>query len=269
LRKFWNYVIEQSLDDYSSQIAVLLCSWQSVIGSAVAAIVPGESHVRLDVAPGQFELIEAGKFATHWLPLGGSVDLVSSETTPSGTRSDDFVDSNLTIISDVLPQLTRICERIAVDQTHAGARVEFLIVRDTAAVRPIVWQFQPLRVRSRDIISGATLWPAEDVPIGSVVLARGYLQSVQSLSDIAFVRADRSKTLLLWVDVSRVNRDRDSNIQWARALAAASDVVVVAASPLSHFVALLREYGLRVYSVVDYPSHVAGEVAVVRAERSE
>jgi hypothetical protein len=64
LLEFWSHIIEQGLDDYSSEVAAIVGNWLPVVASAVTSAGPDTAVAEMDVVMGYPEGLEALPFET-------------------------------------------------------------------------------------------------------------------------------------------------------------------------------------------------------------
>ncbi len=269
LRALWTYVIDQRLDDYSAEVAVLGGNWLQTSASALVAADPASRQVHVDAVPGYPEGLESlayqtstvdldtGRVVARRMPKGGLTALSPHDETPTEVRASPDTPA---LTDQECVRAARVGYNLA-QKLEAPVRVEFLIVQRDGHRAVVVWQVERLSTGA----PVATYRLAGGAVPDSRAVASGTATRVTSLDEFATLDAADSATRILLLDITAMRaRDRAQQALIAEHAARLSCPVVVRSSPLSHFSAILRDYGAVVYAVREIlPDLVSGTAVTV------
>ena len=268
---FWRFIKDNGRDDYTAEVALLVCNWTDLRASVIAT-VPAEKDgavATLAALYGQLDGLESCahdvyevELATHVLrrmSVPDKRDAVrapgrSPEAVPTGLRQARVLDTEE--IKAVGHNLS------AIRDAFGAARVEFLILNgnDPANERVVTWQVSSL-TSAETRLRYFRVTPIAESGAGSAEV--GLLTPVRTPADIQLL-VEQPSGKLAYIDFIRSDfRQPALANAIALDLKRAGSPVLLRGSLLSHFAALLREYGVTVYPILEsldaFPadSHVA------------
>ncbi|PRX98003.1 PEP/pyruvate-binding domain-containing protein [Allonocardiopsis opalescens] len=269
--RYWRFIADNGRDDYTAEVALLVCNWTDLRASLIATLpAPDQGEVATVAALyGQLDGLES---------CGHDVYEIDLDT--AGTRREIVPDKPYAVrvpgtpAEPVPAELRRLpvldaderaavaANLLAIRKVFGPARVEMLVLHGDAPVRErvVTWQVSPLtpeeaRLRYfRAAVGGA----------GAAAAATGTLTPIRGPQDAGALRGGRPGRLA-YVDFSR-SAFRDPALANAMALdlKRAGCPVLLRGSLLSHFAALLRDYRVTVYPIIEPLDDVpAGSVVSV------
>jgi hypothetical protein len=252
LAKLFDYVIDNRLDDYTAEVAVLVGNWLTVVASAVAASDTATTSVHIDAVAGYPEALETEGYDTCEVDVGSGE--ASMRRRPGG-HADALSPEEYRRVAATCYALSR--------RLNSPLRIEVLIVERDETREMVVWQVDRIGTRPRAATYAITaLGSASSEPV-----LTGRALKVESLTDIIDFPPDNDSDVVLILDLSQLPpRDRAGQIFFAQRVSRSKNPVVLRGSPLSHLAALLREYDVAVYPVRVIDDLVSGTSVAITAE---
>jgi hypothetical protein len=251
LEALFRYVIDNGLDDYSAEVAVLAGNWLPVVASAVAAPESG-ARVHVDAVAGYPEALERATYESRLVEAAsGEVVVVGGPPQPVPALSvREYREA--AAVTDALSR--RLCSPL---------RVEILVVEHDGGRTMVVWQVD--RLTSHPGVATFVLAAGTAEHPGPLA---GRALKITSADDMLAASAQGNADAIVLPDASGMSaRDRDGQILIAQLAAKLGRPVVVRGSPLSHLAALLREYGVAVYPVREIDQQIrTGDSVTVAPE---
>lgn len=262
LESCWRQVLDGRRNDYTAEIAFQVSNWVRPRASVIATASGGSAV--LGALYGMLEGLETCTHDTYEIDL--PTRTVQRASTPhkafavlTAGRPPEPVPQRLrdraVLTDDEIRAVSRDVARIA---AHAGgARVEMLVPGDGAppGAQAITWQVA--EGPSAPGLRYYSVRPAERARPGAGAVASGVLTPVRRPEETS-LDATRLADSVVVLDLERFElRDPQRTAALAALLREAGRPVVVKGSLLSHFAALLREYGVSVYPVNELPPELA------------
>ncbi|MBV2154744.1 PEP/pyruvate-binding domain-containing protein [Kitasatospora sp. SUK 42] len=263
LERYWRYVLEHGKADYSAEVALLVANWTDLRASVIATAGAG-GPVEIGALFGQLEGLETCAHDRYTValpelrteradvphkPLAVTVPRRPPQPLPEELRDRRVLDEEE--VREAAAMTARLAERLG------PVRVELLVLNgaSAAAERVVAWQVTELRETAglryfhlRGAGAGGGTGGA-----GREAVASGRLTVLGAPEDVGAL--DGGGRRVVAVDFERFDlRDPQLATAIARALRAAGHPVLLKGSILSHFAALLREYGVAVYPVNSVPA---------------
>jgi hypothetical protein len=261
LESYWESVRGGGRVDYSTEVASLVSNWLLPRASVIATVPGGGQPIVIAAIYGLMEGLET---CSHdvFVVDANSLEVRSARIPPKpfavlpGHSQPQELPTELrdrpVLTDDEVRAITGVAGAVA---AAAGpARIEFLVrTPDAITDRPIItWQITSLAPYA-DISYYAVVASDEQHPV-----AEGRYVPLQSLDDIeglAFAEEPR----IAAINFERFKlRDPRLAAELAARLRDSGHRVALKGSVLSHFAALLREYGVTVFPVNELPSLPAG-----------
>lgn len=256
---FWRFIIDNGLDDYTAEVALLTCNWTDLRASAIASVPASPDGTEATVAAlyGQLDGLESCAHDVYRIEL---TDLaLRQNVVPEKRRAvrmpgspPEPVPAELWQVPVLDPgEITSVGQNLRTIQGAFGAaRVEFLVLngKGSGDDRVVVWQISPLtpaeaKLQYFRVIPLGDILPSEAI-IGELIPVSGP-QDIQRL-----LKQPTGK--LAYIDFTHSSfRDQGLANAMALELKRLSCPVLLKGSLLSHFAALLRDYGVTVYPVLE------------------
>jgi hypothetical protein len=262
LKNYWSYVLEHGKADYSAEVALLVANWTDLRASVIAT--GGEDgRVVIGALFGQLEgletcahdryVVEARSLRTEVVDVPHKALAVTVPRRPPQPLPEALRDRRVLSEGEVRA-VAGMASRLA---EHLGpVRVELLVLNGSAAAaqRVVTWQVTELHDTTRlgyfHPRSGTPGAPAE------TAVASGRLTVLRSPED-ARALVGGTEDRIVAVDFESFDlRDPQLATSIAEALRAAGHPVLLKGSILSHFAALMREYGVAVLPVNSSPAEL-------------
>lgn len=252
LESLFRYVIDNGLDDYSAEVAVLAGNWLPVVASAIAAAESG-TRVHIDAVAGYPEALATETYESHIVETltGEVVDGAQPHETPA-------------LSVEECRQAAAVTYSLS-QQLGSPVRVEILVVERDGVRSIVVWQVDRLSTQP-GVATFAVVAAGMGDDDESALTGRAV--KIESAKDMLIASARENIDAILLLDISGMRtRDRDAHILIAQQAANLGRPVVLQGSPLSHLAALLREYGVAVYPVRRIDQRICtGDVVTVVPE---
>ncbi|MBO1415143.1 PEP/pyruvate-binding domain-containing protein [Streptomyces sp. FH025] len=258
LEHYWRYVLEHGRADYSAEVALLVANWTDLRASVIATAAGDGGPVEIGALFGQLEGLEtcAHDRYTVALPelrteradvphkaLAVTVPRRPPRPLPEELRDRRVLDE--AEVREVAAMTARLAERLG------PVRVELLVLNgaSAAAERVVAWQVTELRETA-----GLRYFHLRGAGTGGgTPVASGRLTVLGAPEDLGAL--DGGGRRVVAVDFEGFDlRDPELATSIAGALRAAGHPVLLKGSVLSHFAALLREFGVAVYPVNAVPA---------------
>ncbi|MFR0352192.1 PEP/pyruvate-binding domain-containing protein [Streptomyces sediminimaris] len=272
LMDFWSFIVDNGRDDYTAEVALLVCNWTDLRASVIATAPAADDSGVATVAAlyGQLDGLESCAHDVYEVQLetGATIRRIvpqkpravrvpgrAPEPVPGELWRSPVLDGDET--AAVARNLS------AVRDSFGPARVELLILKGSGPVddRVVTWQVSPL-TPTEARLRYFKVTPATRTETGAVVT--GALTPVRTPHDIQTLRS-RPDGRLAYIDFSH-SAFRDAALANAMALdlKCADCPILLRGSLLSHFAALLRDHRLTVYPIIESLSEiVAGSLVRV------
>lgn len=273
LESYWRYVLNRRRSDYTAEVALLVSNWTVPQASVIATMV-NDHTVVLGALYGMLEGLETCAHDTYqveldtWTVQRASTPYKARAVLTAGYAPQPVVPHELrhqaVLTDDEIQAVARDVARIA---AHAGeVRVEFLVLEGSGPAAPRVVTWQVTQQSHTPRLRYFAVRPAVGTPPTTGreqgVVASGVLMPVRKPEDIGGV-AGAAEGSIIAVDFGRFEmRDPEQAATLAAALRDAGRPVILKGSMLSHFAALLREYGVGIYPVNELSSSLAPGLAV-------
>ena len=267
LFRYWTYVLDEGLVDYSAEVGAICGNWLPTAGAAVALADPNRRSVDVFAVGGRLEELE-GQVGDRFVVTFPDEPDTSIETRAAASESLH----GPTIDRMEALSIGRVARRVANEVGHA-VRAEFLLVPiDGDSRRCVIWQFERVdNVPELDAVF--TVAKLETTSAGSAdALVSGRVIRITDTHSFDPTNWDHApEETLVVVDVrTLMQRDRHDAVKLAEQCRSVGAPVVIRANPLSHIAALLREYGLTVLPVSSISDDiVTGSIAAVYASPAE
>lgn len=266
---FWRYVVDHQRDDYTAEVALLVCNWTDLRASVIATVPADGSVATVSALFGQLDGLESCAHDVYEVDLADRTlrweqvpDKPMAILTPG--KPPEPVPPELRTVrvlsSDELAAVSR--DLAAIQHAHGASRVELLVLNQRdPAIAPshdgvVTWQV-------------SSLSPAEAalqyyrVAPGSEGKVHGRVFAVRDLADVRALD-DEPADRLVYIDFAHAgSRDAQLAVALASALARSGRPVLLRGSILSHLAALLRDYGVPVYPVIESLDVSASTVVTV------
>ncbi|MBF9132743.1 hypothetical protein I0C86_27865 [Plantactinospora sp. S1510] len=262
LESYWQSVRAGGHVDYSTQVALLVSNWTLPRASVIATVPGGGQPIVLAAVYGLMDGLET---CSHDVFV---VDADSFEVRSARTPAKPFAVLTGHSLPQELPAELRDRPVLAEHEIHAAAsvaaavaaavgpaRVELLLLpRGASTGRPIVtWQI-------------TLLAPGTDMKYYAVVesgdqraVAEGRFAPLYRPDDVQRLSTDEDEAQIVAINFERFKlRNPQLVAELAARLRDSGQPVALKGSVLSHFAALLREYGVTVFPVNDLPALSAG-----------
>ncbi|MFG1674645.1 PEP/pyruvate-binding domain-containing protein [Micromonospora sp. NPDC049282] len=256
---FWRHIIEHARDDYTAEVALLVCNWTDLRASVIAT-APGPTDqpiATVSALYGQLDGLETCAHDVYEIDLD---DLTLHRSTipakPHAVRAPGQLPE------EVPPQLRTVpvldAEELdavgrnlsSIRQVFGAARVEQLVLNGCGPVdeRVVTWQVSGLSP-AEAALRYYTVRPSTQPVPGAV--ATGVFVTVRRPDDIRAL-LDRPADQLPYIDFTGAAfRDPAAANAMGLDLKRAGCPVLLKGSLLSHFAALLRDYAVTVYPVLE------------------
>ncbi|MET9385843.1 PEP/pyruvate-binding domain-containing protein [Streptomyces sp. NPDC002928] len=271
---FWRFIIEHGRDDYTAEVALLVCNWTDLRASVIATVPAAADSDVATVAAlyGQLDGLESCTHDIYEIDLETKSTL--RQTVPLKPRAvcvPGQPPQSVPVELQRLPvldadEVAAVANDLsALRDTFGRARVEMLVLhrRGSSGECVVTWQVSPLTpVEAR--LRYFTVTRVMRSETGTA--ATGELIPVRGPEDIRRLFS-RTGSRMVYIDFSR-SSFRDTALANAMALdlKRANCPVLLRGSLLSHFAALLRDYGLTVYPIIESLEEVpAGSLVKVEA----
>jgi hypothetical protein len=275
LERYWSYIVDAGLDDYTAQVACLVSNWLPVYASATAVTdadepdivvihalygflegLEGNSHdvyvVSTEPAPRVVERRVAAKQAALYSRERGPEPVPEDAIRAPVLRDDEILAIGMLGNRAASPQGPIRIEVLVTEGRGPGAVVPWQIEESGGGFDARTsYSVQPYDERSS---------PPGVVRVGSAVFTRagGALPDTSAVSSPIFILASED----------RLMRDREWVADLAAAVRLSNGSVAFGGSILSHFATTLRGNGVAVFPVlqpVDHRIQPGARVAIVTA----
>ncbi|WP_170317325.1 PEP/pyruvate-binding domain-containing protein [Acrocarpospora corrugata] len=260
---FWRFIIDSGRDDYTAEIALLILNWTSLRASLIA-LVPDEGPATIAALYGQLGGLESFAHDVYDIDLRTLTAIRS--VVPEKPQMFVLPGEPPTEVPTELRQ-ARVLDDVeiehvghdlaAIRKVFGGARVEFLVLNDGAI---ITWQVSALTPVETTL---HYFQVTREVEAGAKI--SGPLIPIHRAEDMAALR-DAPGDRIAYVDfLGSGLRDPAAAVAIVSELKSANCPVLLRGSLLSHFAALLRDYGVTVYPILQELDDIpAGSVVEVR-----
>jgi len=267
IQAFWRFVRDRGLDDYTAEVALLVCNWTDLRASVIATVPADSSTATVAALYGQLGGLESCAHDVYEVDLGDYnarrelvPDKPEAVLTPGQPPEPVAAEARTARVLNAA-EITAVGRNLAaIRRAQGAARVELLVLNEhdsaTEADLVVTWQVSPLS-------------PAEvalryyRVKPGTGGEVSGRVFAVRDLADVRALD-DESDGRLVYVDFAHAgSRDPALGVALASALRKSGCPVLLRGSLLSHLAALLRDYGVPVYPVVESLDALAGTSVVM------
>ena len=260
--EYWKYVLNNRLDDYSADVTCLLTNWIEVTSSAVVSAVGIGDEVRVVIAA-LYGFLEGFETQVHdvyevhvnadvYRLVRSDVPKKSSAVLTPGSSAESLpgalADAQV-LNADEIQLLARIAARLC--QRVGSVRLEVLVTPSAEGgnveSRLVLWQVD--QIGAHDDLAYYEICASSAVSDGEVVYS-GRAVHVRNLAQAEGLRRFAESNTVALLDMAQLER-RDAAVasEIAVALRKSNIVVALKGSAMSHFAALLRDYGVKVFAV--------------------
>ena len=251
LTAFWQFIIQNGLDDYTAEAACIVSNWLPVYACAVCLTNHDTGRLVIHALYGFFEGLEQYPYDTYLVSLD-QMKIVDRQIARksyalySPSRGGEAVsDEQATGAVLTEEEIIEIAQLINNAPQRGEMRFEVLIAAGRGAEAIIPWQMETVGV----IPDALALYRIElAVAGGAGAVTTGQAVAVTSGSPV-YPIVGINNPIIVIENSKSVTRDRQWVIDLALKAKEAGAVVCFEGSILSHFATTLREFGVQVYPV--------------------
>lgn len=277
LRTFWDFVIAEGLDDYSSEVALLIHTFCAPFASAIVTrgrvSEATQNGILIEALYGYLDGLQCSIHDTYFLteeiePRLLDYDVPVKPKAVVGIRTGlSSLPPTLSHRAVISPEMCRAIAQkvIGIFAEFGTARIEILVLDDVESGDTsnafVVWQID----RMHDVVdlSRGVLLRHDDAQIDPI--ERGLLLNIQDYADLTQLEGSHGNAN--WIGLVDIASDRLRDSQFVIRLAEAAKhreiPLVLRGAMLSHAACTLRDFRVKIYAEEGVPSNFGNGAAVM------
>ncbi|MEO0683958.1 MAG: PEP/pyruvate-binding domain-containing protein, partial [Cyanobacteria bacterium J06649_11] len=272
IKDYWNFIIDNHLDDYSAEVALMIGNWIQ-IESSIVAVANRENQIIFNAVFGYLEGLELNLHDVYIVDLPSQ--RITSKRIPEKTvffnrkigEVEQLTEEKRSeqVVSD--QQIVKISKKIhKIYQQLGPSRIEIIIPSKMQQNlgEEIFWQIDKVYSTS-DYDSSyyrVVKVSSENPNIINVKTTLYRIQSSQDLEKYHHLEEGMNISFLLDYD-ERLYRNKSFMLAIGEFCKNRGINIIIQGSLLSHFASGLREFGIRVYNINETLTHIRNNTKII------